>query len=126
MIELASLGACAILAGLSMFQIALIFGAPVGKFAWGGQHAILPLSLRIGSAVSIILYFIFAVFILAKANVILSPFSKEVTGIGMWVLTGYFFFGIIMNCISRSKAERNLMTPIVSVLTVLFLVVAAS
>lgn len=126
MIELASLAACAILTGLAIFQIALIFGAPIGKYAWGGQHIVLPPSLRVGSVISVVLYIIFAVFILAKANLTPSPFSGDVLTIGMWVLTGYFILGIIMNGISRSKPEKKLMTPVATLLAVLFLVVSIS
>lgn len=126
MIELASYAACALLVGLGIFQIALVLGAPIGKFAWGGQHNVLPIKLRVGSAISISLYTIFATFILGKAGVVSTPFSDIVLSTGVWVLTGYFFLGIIMNGISRSKAERNLMTPIASILAILFLVVALS
>ncbi len=126
MIELASYVACALLVGLGIFQIALVLGAPIGKFAWGGQHNVLPIKLRVGSAISISLYTIFATFILGKAGVVSTPFSDIVLSTGVWVLTGYFFLGIIMNGISRSKAERNLMTPIASILAILFLVVALS
>jgi hypothetical protein len=53
--QLAAIVACAVLAGLTVFQAALIAGAPLGRFAWGGQHDVLPAKLRIGSAVSIAL-----------------------------------------------------------------------
>ena len=42
----------------------------------------------------------------------------------MWVLTGYFALGIVMNAISRSKPERFTMTPVSLVLAGLCLVVA--
>lgn len=42
----------------------------------------------------------------------------------MWVLTGYFARGVMMNGISRSKPERSLMTPVSLVLAVLSLVAA--
>ena len=29
-----------VLAALAIFQLALVFGAPLGHFAWGGQHRV--------------------------------------------------------------------------------------
>ncbi|MEW9873186.1 hypothetical protein [Arthrobacter sp. HS15c] len=51
-VQLAAIAACALLAALAVFQAALIAGAPLGRFAWGGQHDVLPAKLRIGSATS--------------------------------------------------------------------------
>jgi hypothetical protein len=121
----AALAATAILGALALFQLALIAGAPTGRFAWGGQHRVLPTKLRIGSVVSIVLYAIFAVIILQRANLI-SIIPDAITSVGIWILTAYFFLGIVMNAISRSKPERNLMTPVSAVLAVLCLLVALS
>ena len=49
---------CALLAALTAFQLLLILGAPLGRFAWGGQHEVLPRGLRVGSAFSIVLFYI--------------------------------------------------------------------
>lgn len=51
MIEIAVVIACLILVGLTAFQIALILGAPLGKYAWGGTHTILPVSLKVASVI---------------------------------------------------------------------------
>ncbi|WP_244292716.1 hypothetical protein [[Micrococcus luteus] ATCC 49442] len=45
---------------MAVFQAALIAGAPLGHLVWGGRHKVLPPNLRIGSAVSIVLYALFA------------------------------------------------------------------
>ena len=39
----------------------------------------------------------------------------------MWVLTGYFALGVVLNAISRSRPERLVMTPVAVVLTVVCL-----
>ena len=109
--------------GLAVFQIALIMGAPLGKFAWGGAHDVLPRQLRIASISSIILYAIFAAFVLSKASVLELIPNNSAVNIGMWVFTVYFFLGIVMNAASRSKSERLVMTPVAAVLAVLFLLV---
>lgn len=112
-----------VLGALGVFQIALAAGAPIGRFAWGGQHEVLPRKLRIGSAVSVILYLVFAIVILDRANVI-DLLPDPVSAIGAWVLFAYFGLGIVMNAISRSKPERNLMTPVTLALAILTLLVA--
>ncbi|MFU8945346.1 hypothetical protein ACLRGF_01300 [Mycetocola zhadangensis] len=114
-----------ILGALAVFQLALIAGAPIGRFAWGGQHRVLPSKLRIGSAVSIVLYAVFAVIILQRAELI-SGIPDALSRVGIWILTVYFVLGIVMNGISRSKPERTLMTPVCLVLAVFCLLVAVS
>lgn len=121
----AAIAATAILGALALFQIALIAGAPLGRFAWGGQHRILPPKLRIGSAVSVVLYVVFALVILQCADVV-TLIPDAVARIGIWILTAYFAIGILMNGISRSKQERALMTPVSAVLAALCLLVALS
>jgi hypothetical protein len=120
---LAAVALCVILAALAVFQLALALGAPLGGFAWGGQHRVLPTRLRIGSAVSIVIYAVIAVIALDRAGVI-DVVSDVVSTVGMWVVFAYFVLGIPMNAISRSKPERYTMTPIVAVLAVLSLIVA--
>lgn len=112
-----------VLFGLVVFQLLLIFGVPIGKFAWGGQHDVLPRRLRVASSSSIILYALFALFLASKAGVVNSVISDPVLNIGMWVFTAYFIVGIFMNAVSRSKKERTLMTPIALILSIVFLAV---
>ena len=126
MAYISALVALAALIGLVLFQIALIVGAPIGKFAWGGNNTTLPTRLRIASFTSIILYAIFAMFVAAKAGLIDTIDNQRVIDTGMWVFTIYFFIGIAMNAISRSKPERNLMTPVAATLAISFLIVTLS
>jgi hypothetical protein len=122
--QFAALGACVVLAGLAVFQGALVSGAPWGRLAWGGQHEVLPSGLRIGSALSIVLYAVFGYAAAAKAGLVLPLVNTSVTSVAVWVLTVYFAVGVIMNGISRSKPERLVMTPTAIVLTALYLVLA--
>jgi hypothetical protein len=119
----AAVVATVILGGLAVFQAGLAAGRPWGRLAWGGQHRILPTRLRIGSAVSIVLYaFIAAVILTAAGLVRLLP--RGFSDVAIWVLTGYFALGVVLNGISRSRAERAVMTPLVLVLALCCLVVA--
>ena len=120
---LLALLASLLLAGLAVFQGLLVAGAPLGRFAWGGQNDVLPANLRIGSAVSIALYAGFAVLILQAAGA-LSVLPDGFVDVAIWVLTGYLLLGIVMNAISRSRPERLLMTPVVALLAAGCLVIA--
>jgi hypothetical protein len=122
-IILVALLASLLLAGLAVFQGLLVAGAPLGRFAWGGQNDVLPANLRIGSAVSIALYAGFAVLILQAAGVV-SVLPDGFVDVAIWVLTGYLLLGIVMNAISRSRPERLLMTPVVAVLAAGCLLIA--
>ena len=121
----AAIALTVILAALAVFQLALALGAPLGRFAWGGQHRVLPTKLRVGSLVSVVIYAITALLALDKVGVI-DVVPDVVSDVGMWVVFAYFVLGIPLNAISRSKAERYTMTPIVIVLAVLSLLVALS
>jgi hypothetical protein len=119
----AALFATLILGGLALFQAGLVAGQPWGRLAWGGQHVVLPSRLRVGSAVSIVLYAAIAGIVLTAAALFrLMPLG--VADIAIWVLVGYFALGVLLNGISRSRAERAVMSPVVAVLAVCCLVVA--
>ncbi|NII69350.1 hypothetical protein [Microbacterium ulmi] len=112
-----------ILVGLAVFQLALVFGAPLGRFAWGGRTRVLPVGLRIGSAASIVIYALIAVIAWDRAgaiDVFPEPFSEVV----MWVVFSYFVLGIPLNAISRSKPERYTMVPVSIALAVLSFLIA--
>ena len=123
MTAIAAIVACLVLAALAVFQALLIAGAPLGHFAWGGQHRVLPRNLRIGSVVSILLYALFAA-ILAQRAGLLALLPAPVADIGIWVVLGYLALGIPLNAISRSAPERFTMTPVVALLFLLVLTVA--
>ncbi|MGY1751425.1 hypothetical protein [Modestobacter sp. SYSU DS0511] len=112
-----------LLAALAVFQVALVAGAPLGRFAWGGQHVVLPTGLRIGSAVSIVLYGVIALVLLQAAGA-LEVVPRSLADVGIWVLTGYFTLGVLMNAASRSRPERLVMTPVALALAVVCLVLA--
>lgn len=110
----------------AFFQLSLIFGAPLGYYAWGGQHEVLPLPFRIGSIVSLGIYALFGILILQKAGLIKLIQNKKFVAVGAWVIFGYSCLGILANAASRSAAERNVMTPVVLVMALLSFVVARS
>ncbi len=126
MTTLAAALVCGLLGAVAMFQALLTFGAPLGRFAWGGQHRVLPTPLRVGSALSIVVYALLAAVVLARADLVATGASDAVVRTAAWVVVGYFVIGIGINLASRSKSERAVMTPTVAVLCGLCVVVAAS
>ena len=126
LIEISAIVACLVLLGLGVFQLFLALGYPIGRFAWGGKHNVLPKKLRIGSVISILLYIVFAVFILSGSGIIDNVTNMQVTNVAIWVLAVYFTLGVLMNSISRSKSERAVMTPTALVLAICCILIAVN
>jgi hypothetical protein len=122
--EIIAWSLCVIFGLLAVFQAALASGAPLGHFAWGGQHRVLPRHLRIGSVVSIATYGLFAVIALEKAGVVNLFGNQTFIDVMVWILVGYFALGIGLNALSRSKPERYTMTPLLVLLTAMYLILA--
>jgi hypothetical protein len=100
--------AIALLAGIVLFQAGLAAGKPWGRAAWGGRHrGVLPTRLRIASAiVAVAVYPLLIACVASSAE--LAP-GRTLPGAGsamMWVLTGLFFLGAVINAVSRSPIER--------------------
>lgn len=126
MTTFAALAACTILAGLTVFQVALAAGAPLGRYAWGGQHdGVLPSRLRLGSLLSVLVYVLVGLVLLWRAELLAPGPAEGVVRVSAWVVAGYFLLGTAMNALSRSPAERRVMTPTAAALSALSLVVAA-
>lgn len=115
--------ALALLAAIAVMQVLVASGLPLGRFVWGGAHRVLPRRFRIGSAVSVVVYAGFAALLLSRSGVLPGGDSVFVVVLA-WVLFAYFTFGILLNGISRSRAERFTMTPICVVLAVTTFIIA--
>jgi hypothetical protein len=127
MTTLAAVAACAVLAALAVFQTMLAAGAPLGRYAWGGQHpGPLPLPLRVGSLISLLVYAVIALVLVWRAGLVTPALSDDVVRVAAWCVAGYFLLGTALNAASRSRAERNLMTPTAAALCALSSVVALS
>ncbi len=112
-----------VLALLALFQFALVFGAPWGRLAWGGQDRVLPTAKRIGSVGSLLIYAFMAVVAWDRVGAI-DVFPDLFSQIAMWVIFAYSALGILMNAISRSAPERFTMVPVSIVLAVLSFLIA--
>ena len=120
----AAIAAALVLAGLVAFQLLLASGRPLGHYAWGGAHRVLPRPLRIASVASCLVYVLAALAILETASVIDLVPSNELPRSVTWALAVLFAVGIVMNAVSRSTGERR-MAAVALVLSVLSVVVAS-
>jgi FtsH-binding integral membrane protein len=125
--RIAAIVAVALLAVVTVFQIALALGAPLGQAAWGGRHpGVLPTRLRVASGVAaVVVYPLIMVVVLAAAGLIGGDWLPGTGQVVMWALTGLFALGALMNLVSRSKAER-LWGPVVGVIAVCCAILAAT
>lgn len=125
MVLTAAVVACVLLGLLAFFQAALTAGAPWGRFAWGGGHERLPTRLRVGSALSILLYGVVAVVLLDRVGTF-DVLGDGFSDIAAWIVVVYFLLGTIMNAASPSVRERSAMTPVAAALLVCSFLVAIS
>ena len=104
--------------GLAFFQLLLALGYPLGHLAYGGiyDHQPVPKNYRITSAISIGVYVFFSLVVLEYTKMVLIFDNPSLISNFMWFIAIFLSLGVIMNAMSRSKAERNLWTPIVFVL----------
>jgi hypothetical protein len=101
------------LAGLAVFQLLLAVGAPFGEAAWGGTHeGVLPVGLRVGSAVAIVGYAVAAALVLRQAGFRVPGVSDAVARIGSRVLVVLLTLGALGNFISQSPWERYVLGPV--------------
>jgi hypothetical protein len=120
-----ALAATAILLGLACLQALLAAGRPLGRFAWGGAHEVLPPGLRVASALSIALYGAIALVLLDAAAVV-DALGGGWTATAAWVLAGFFLVAAAMNAASRSRDERRTGTPAALALSALCVAVAVA
>ncbi|WP_167146175.1 hypothetical protein [Actinomyces sp. ZJ308] len=113
----------ALLAALAVGQILAASGLPLGRFAWGGKHRVLPRGLRVASAVSVLVYAGLAALLLSRAGILPAGDSAAVIVL-TWVAFAFFAASVALNAISRSPAERWTMTPTSLLLAAATLVIA--
>ncbi|MDA8549544.1 hypothetical protein N9K76_01210 [Aquiluna sp.] len=93
----------------ALFQIAIVLGAPLGEYAYGGQNpGILTLPFRIASVFSALVMFAIAGHYLAQLGVftpLLDPAGNSIANWGFAVFAG---LSAIANNITRSQKEKRL------------------
>ncbi len=93
----------------ALFQVALVLGAPLGEYAFGGQRTgKLPVGFRLASAASAAVLLAIAGHYLAQLG-IFSPLLDEVgNAVANWVFAGFAALSAIANNVTRSQKEKRL------------------
>lgn len=98
---------------VSLFQLALVLGAPMGEYTLGGQtQGKLSIKLRVVSAISLLVNLAIAGHYLAQTGTIQTLLPSDLNQIANWGLVVFTASGLVMNSISRSKKERNMWVPV--------------
>jgi hypothetical protein len=93
----------------ALFQLALVFGAPMGEYAYGGQMpGKLPIPYRVASAVSFLLLLAIAGHYLAQLGLVPKLLSPELNQWVNWGLIAFAAAAAVMNNITRSVKEKRL------------------
>lgn len=98
--------------GMAIFQLLLALGFPLGKLAWGGFYEKLPVSLRIGSGIAILIYGYGVIVLLESAQIIQFLNQPELIEYSVWIFALLFSLSTIGNLQSKSNLEKKIMTPI--------------
>ena len=107
------------LALVSLFQIALIAGAPMGEYAFGGQNpGKLPAKFRIGSVFTLAIYVGIIGHMLAQLGILSKLLPTGLNSAANWAIFGLNLLSLVMNAISRSKKERDMWVPVALLLSV--------
>jgi len=114
-----------ILLALTIMQILLLTGVPVGHYAWGGKERVLPKRMRVAAVIAIVLYAVFAALLASRAGVLPAGDTPPVV-IATWILFADSAFSIIANLASKSRSERAVQTPVSVALTLGILVIATA
>jgi hypothetical protein len=99
--------------GLVAFQLALALGAPWGRAAYGGQSAELTTSLRVSSAVAVVVWTGVALVVLRRAGfAIWAPLPDAWGPVASWVIVVLGAVAIVLNAITPSALERAIWLPV--------------
>ena len=94
---------------LALFQLAIVLGAPLGEYAFGGQNTdVMPVPYRIASFFSFLVALAIAGHYLAQLGVLNQLLGSELNQIVNWVLVAMNVPAAILNNITRSQKEKRL------------------
>jgi len=120
----AGLMAASICFGMLVFQLSLAMGAPLGRWAWGGEYQTLPANLRIGSLFSAGVFLLGAVWALEGPGVVRGFGRPGLARAGAGVLAVLFLSSGVLNFFQAGPEEKAVMLPVAFSLCLLFLLIA--
>ena len=93
----------------ALFQLALVLGAPMGEYAYGGQMVgKLPKRYRVSSAFSFLLMLAIAGHYLAQLGLAPMLLGADLNQVANWALVGFASLAAVLNNITKSKKEKQL------------------
>lgn len=111
---------------VTVFQAALVFGAPLGEFTLGGKYrGRLPAAIRVVPALSALLLCGFAVVVLARAGIAFPELSGS-SPVLTWLVVAYCALGVVANFFTPSRRERVVWLPVVLLMLITSFIVAIS
>ena len=94
-----------------ILSVLLICGLPLGELTMGGRYKVFPKKLRIVLVLQLVLQMFFVIIILQMGGIVPLWFSRNITKIICVIMAAYLSLNTVMNCISKSKKEKVVMTP---------------
>jgi hypothetical protein len=93
---------------VALFQLAMVLGAPVGDYAYGGQMTgVLPTRYRVSSVFSMLLMLAIAGHYLAQLGFFEPLLPPNLNAISNWGFVAFFVLAAIMNNITKSQKEKR-------------------
>lgn len=92
----------------ALFQLALVLGAPMGEYAFGGQDPKLPPQYRFSSAVSFAVMLAICGHYVAQLGLLAPLLEPDLNAIVNWVLVGFFGLSALLNNLTKSEKEKRL------------------
>jgi len=109
---IAAVIAVVVFAVVSVIQLLLALGLPLGKLAFGGKYKRLPTNMRIMSIVAIGIFVLASLSVLERAGIIIIFYNPIFVLVIVWVIAVYLAFNTFLNAMSKSKKEKLIMTPL--------------
>ncbi len=94
---------------LALFQLAIVLGAPLGEYAYGGQRAgALPVGFRVASVFSTLVSLAIAAHYLAQFGLLPTLLPQFWNQAVNWGLVAFATLAAVANNITRSPKEKRL------------------
>lgn len=105
---------CAIITfGMSLLQLSITFGAPLGEYVLGGIHRVLPKRMRLVSSTFVLIFIFVGMAYLQWGKVLYIGFNAVFVNVIVIINTLFLAYAIVGNgVITKSKKEKYLMTPL--------------
>lgn len=98
-----------------MFQLGLILGKPWGEWTMGGYNkGVLPIKLRFGAFVSVLILLFFILFIIDFTQTF--NFQLGFPKFIKWLIIGFNLLSVVANSATQSQKEKRLWQPITIVM----------